>query len=192
MSQTFEPGRYLGRVTRWGLVKAKTETPQFALTFTPLGRINPQNPDGDILPCPDLDRTIFRSITKATAQWLVHDLKTMFEYPHDRFGPLDPEAADAYDFRDREFQATLTYEEYEGKTREKWNFATSGQLTGDPLTATDVRKLDTLFGAGKPKRNGRKPRSTTPAPESVPPTVPTVESGAPPAPAAPVSEAVPI
>ncbi len=192
MSQTFEPGRYLGRVTRWGLVKAGTGTPQFALTFTPLGRINPQNPDGDLLPCADLERTIFRSITRATAEWLLHDLKTLFEYPHDRFGPLDPEADDAFDFRDREFTAVLTYEEYDGKTREKWNFASSGQLSGDPLTVADVRKLDTLFGAGKPKRNGRKARATVATTEPLASTATTADTDAPSAPATPASASVPI
>lgn len=97
MAHTFEPGRYLARVTRWGLVKAKTDTPQFALTFLPLGRISPQNPDGDLLPCAGVERTIFRSITEKTAQWLLQDLKTLFEYPHDRFGALDPEADNAFE-----------------------------------------------------------------------------------------------
>src|SRR2546422_872567 len=58
MVTTFEPGQYVGRVTRWALVKAKNEnkTPQFALTFVPLGRVNLQNPDGDLLPCPEAER----------------------------------------------------------------------------------------------------------------------------------------
>lgn len=188
MSQTFDPGRYLARVTRWGLVKAKTDTPQFAVTFLPLGKLNPQNPDGDLLPCPVVERTIFRSITEKTAPWLVSDLKTLFEYPHERFGPLDPEADDAYDFTDREFTASLAYEEYEGKTREKWNFAGSAQATGDPMTPAEVRKLDTLFGAGKPKRNGRKKHPAAPVP--VAPIAPTADSAAPPAPPPAASEPV--
>lgn len=166
MGQTFEPGQYRGRVTRWGLVKAGTGTAQFALTFLPLGSLNAQNPDADLLPCAALERTIFRAITEKTAQWLLQDLKTLFEYPFDRFGPLDPDSEEAFDFHDCEFTASLAYEEYDGKTRERWNFAGGhAQVSGDPMSPAEIRKLDTLFGAAKPKRNSRK-QPPTPQPES--------------------------
>src|SRR5437879_1358987 len=105
MTATFEPGQYRGRVTRWALVKAKNEkkTPQFALSFLPLGRINPQDPDGALETCADAERTIFRSITEKTAQWLLQDLKTLFEYPHEKFTPLDPDGQEAFDFSNKEF-----------------------------------------------------------------------------------------
>jgi hypothetical protein len=159
MPTTFEPGQYIGKVLRWAMVKAKNEkqTPQFAVTFVPLGRVNPQNLDGDLLPCPDLERTIFRSITGKTAQWLLRDVKELFEYPHGSFGPLDPESDGAFDFHDKEFPAVLTFEEYDGKTREKWNFATSLNV-GEPLTASEIKKLDVLYGIASPKRDGRKPK----------------------------------
>lgn len=157
MPYLFDPGQYRVRVTRWALIKAKTGTPQFALTFLPLGKLNTQNPDGDLLSCPELERTIFRAITEKTARWLLQDLQTLFGYPHERFGPLDPESEEAFDFHEREFTAALTYEEYEGKTKERWSFASNqGQLNGDPMTEAEIRKLDTLFGAGKPKRRGPK------------------------------------
>jgi hypothetical protein len=159
MPTTFEPGQYIGKVLRWAMVKAKNEkqTPQFAVTFLPTGRVNPQNPDADLLPCPDLERTIFRAITGKTAQWVLRDLRELFEYPHGGFGPLDPEADGAFDFHDKEFPAVLTFEEYDGKTREKWNFATSLNV-GEPLTTADIKKLDTLYGIASPKRDGRKPK----------------------------------
>lgn len=157
MVTTFEPGQYVGRVTRWALVKAKNEnkTPQFAITFLPLGRVNPQNPDGDLLECPEVERTVFRPITSNTAGWLLRDLKQFFEYPHESFVPLDPDGSDPFDFKDKEFPAVLTYEEFDSKTREKWNFA-GGLNIGEPMSQTEVRKLDALFGAAKPKRNGKK------------------------------------
>jgi hypothetical protein len=158
MVTTFEPGQYVGKVTRWAMVKAKSEskTPQFAITFVPLGRVNLQNPDGDLLPCPEVERTVFRPITANTAGWLLRDLKQFFEYPHESFVPLDPDGSEPFDFRDKEFPTVLTYEDYEGKVREKWNFA-SGLSVGDPMSQAEVRKLDALFGAAaKPKRNGKK------------------------------------
>jgi hypothetical protein len=168
MVTTFEPGQYLGKVTRWALVKAKNEnkTPQLALTFLPLGRFDPQRTDGELLPCPELERTVFRPITDNTAGWLLRDLKQFFEYPHESFVPLDPDGPEAFDFRDKEFPTILTYEEYEGKTRERWNFA-GGLNMGDPMSQAEVRKLDTLVGAAKPKRNGKKEKETpTTAPQA--------------------------
>jgi hypothetical protein len=171
MVTAFEPGQYVGKVTHWALVKAKNEnkTPQFAITFLPMGRISPQNPDGDLLPCPEVERTLFRPITEKTAGWLLRDLKQFFEYPHESFVPLDPDGSDPFDFRDKEFPAVLSYEDYEGKTRERWNFA-GGLNFGDPMSQAEVRKLDALYGVAKPKRNGKKEKEkeaspTTPTPQ---------------------------
>jgi hypothetical protein len=161
LSNTFEPGEYRGSVTRWALVKAKNEkkTPQLALSFIPLGRVDPANPDGALLPCPEVERTVFRSITEKTAKWLLQDLKDIFEYPFDTFAPLDPDNADGFDFHDREFTAVVKYEEYEGKDHEKWNFGSGVGFNGDPLNPAEIRRLDTLFGAAKPKR-ARRPAAT--------------------------------
>ncbi len=175
MVTTFEPGHYVGKVTRWGLVKAKNEnkTPQFALTFLPLGRIDPQNPEGDLLACPEVERTVFRPITPNTASWLLRDLKHFFEYPHESFVPLDPDGPDPFDFRDKEFPTVLSYEDYEGKIRERWNFAV-GLIVGEPMSQAEIRKLDALFGVAKPKRNKKKGEESSPTtpqpspPESVP------------------------
>ena len=162
MVTTFEPGQYVGKVTRWALVKAKNEnkTAQFALSFLPLGRVDSQNPDADLLPCPEVERTVFRPITQNTAGWLLRDLKQFFEYPHESFVQLDPDGADAFDFRDKEFPTILSYDEFEGRTRERWNFANSLNI-GEPMSQAEVRKLDALFGAAKPKRNGKKDKETS-------------------------------
>jgi hypothetical protein len=169
MVTTFEPGQYVGKAIRWALVKAKNEnkTPQFAITFLPLGRVNPQNPEGDLLPCPEVERTVFRPITDKTARWFLRDLKQYFEYPHESFVPLDPDGPEPFDFKDKEFPTVLTYEDYEGKTREKWNFA-SGLNIGEPMSQAEVRKLDALFGAAKPKRNGKKAKETSATPPQAP------------------------
>ena len=87
--------------------------------------------------------------------------------------PLDPDGPDPFDFREKEFPTVLTYEDYEGKTREKWNFA-GGLHVGEPMSQAEVRKLDALFGIAKPKRNDKKEKeapakiSQPSNPESVP------------------------
>jgi hypothetical protein len=172
MKPSFEPGHYRCRVTRWALTKAKTGTPQFALSFVPLGKLNAQNPEDDHLEaCPDFERTIFRPITEKTAQWLLADLKTLFEYPYEQLTPLDPESPAAIDLTDREFTAILVYEEYDGRTRERWSFATGQANLGEPLTPPEVRKLDVLFGSAKPRRRSKK-EDGRPAAAAEPPAVP--------------------
>jgi len=168
MTLTFEPGQYRGRVTRWALVKAKNEkkTPQFALTVLALGKINPHDPEGPLDPCPELERTIFRSITEKTAKWLLQDLKAIFDYPHESFAQLDPEHAEAFDFMNLELSVALSFEEYDGKTREKWNFASGLPYGGDPMTTDEVKKLDSLFGIAKPKKHAKKSKELAPAPSA--------------------------
>ena len=61
---------------------------------------------------------------------------------------------------DKEFPTVLTYEDYEGKVRERWNFA-GGLNAGEPMSQAEVRKLDALFGAAKPKRNGKKEKEAS-------------------------------
>lgn len=170
MPHTFEPGRYRARVTRWGLTKAKTGTPQFALTFLPIGKINPHNPDSELLPCAEVERTIFRSITDKSAQWLLQDLEQHFGYTDKRFSPLDPEHAEAFDLSQKEFTAVLVHEDYRNADTgevikpnvERWNFPLGAGLNSDPMNPTEIRQLDTLFGSAKPKKNGRKRQPASP------------------------------
>lgn len=163
MSFFLEPGYYRARASRWALIKAKTGTPQFAMTFVVLGKLNMQQADGELLACPGVERTLFRSLTERTAPWLLQDLQLLFGYTENRLSPLDPEQADAFDFAGKEFTAVLDYEdrcnpdtgEVLKSGVEKWKFAT-GQLPGDTLTSAEMKQLDALFGAAKPKRGARK------------------------------------
>lgn len=156
MSTKFYTGEYLARVTGWGMTKARTGTPQFMMKFEPVGKINPNEPDGALLPCPNYERTIFRAITKNTADWVADDLEWLgYDKPSFRF--LDPDVEGAHNFMDQEIRVRCDHEEYEGVTREKWSFARQGSIEHTPLESSDVRQLDSLFGKKLKERSKASP-----------------------------------
>ena len=143
----FEQGTYLGRINKWGLSAAKTGTPQFFVTFTPLGRVDPSKPDDteNLIACEDWERTIFRAITENTIDFVVRDLKAL-GYSKDTFDQLDPEHKDAHSFADMEIRVTCKHEEYQGKNKERWDFAFGDGFKPKEMEAGGVKKLNALFG----------------------------------------------
>jgi hypothetical protein len=91
------------------------------------------------------ERTVFRTITEKTADWVVEDLQRL-GYERDKFDMLDPNHSQAHNFKDLEIEIKCDHETYQGKTREKWNFAWGGGLEFTPLETKEIGKLNALFG----------------------------------------------
>lgn len=148
MSLAFEQGTYIGRITNWGLSKAKTGTPQFFVSFQPLGRIDQSRPDdmNNLIPCADFERTVFRAITEKTVEYFAKDL-TQLGYPHSTFDYLDREHPQAHDFDGQEIRVLCKHDSYMGKEKEKWEFAWSGDgFTPTSIDRTGVKELNAMFG----------------------------------------------
>lgn len=166
---SFDCGRYLCRTNRVELGEAKTGTAQIVIKFTPLGMIDPQDPEGELLKCPDWERAIFRAVTEKTMPWVTKDLAVL-HYTHDSFRYLSPEDPQYDPLGGIDFEAVCEHEVYEGKQRERWQMAHGGSVQVKPLDTKSVRKLDALFGkqlkeAKVAKSNGKD----TPYSEAVKP-----------------------
>jgi len=155
---TYEPGRYWGRITRQQLGQTSNGNPQFVLSFLIVGKVNPADPEGDLLAVPQqYERSVYRVITEKTTEYLLQDLEVL-GFTGESFAALDENNSDCCDLRGTELAFTCTHEfrqaqDETGKwvntkdVRERWSIARDS--TGpkvEPLTAKDVKKLDAMFG----------------------------------------------
>lgn len=149
----YAPGNYWCQVTNQALGQTSKGDPQFVLSFAVLGKVNPSDPDGELLSCGEsYERTIYRTITEKTIDWLIEDVKHLSgrgekdpSILSDGFQFLDPGTPGFLDLRGVEFGAYCQHDTYEGKTREKWNVST-GKPPVEALDDQGVRKLNALFG----------------------------------------------
>src|ERR1041384_6879313 len=116
---SFDPGRYLVRVTRVELGESPNKgTPQVVISFVPQWRIDPNDPE-ERFSCPEYERSIYRSITAKTLPWVGKDLATI-GYHHSTFAYLSPDHPQYSDFAGVEFEAECEHEIYNNKPRERW------------------------------------------------------------------------
>ena len=149
-----DEGKYRGRICEWSLSQSKTKkTPQFAVTCELIGYY-----DRDQLN--DMSgsdkRTVFKFITENTVDYFIEDMRKL-GWNGDQFAELNPDHPGGHNFKDVEVDLTCEHETYEGKDRERWNFAFGGG--GMQLTALDkkgVSSLQALFGS-KLKATAAKP-----------------------------------
>lgn len=138
----FSPGRYRVKPCGQGFTKSSTDNPTFELRFFVIGKYDIEKPDGELIPCPNEQRTYFKSITEKTAQWLVDDLASL-GWEGSSFTELDPQHPLAHIFKE-EFDALCKVEEYKGKRQERWSISSSKEVA--QLATNDLKNLDTLFG----------------------------------------------
>lgn len=152
MPVEFAQGRFWCRVVGQGMSVAKSGNEQFWIQIEPVGQVDPANPDGDLIRCPQgKTRTVFRAITANTIEWLKKDLAYLVERSGKTvviggFEFLDPNTPGYVDFSNAEIEAMCDHELYEGKTREKWSIAAGGGMVAKPLEQASIRKLNAMFG----------------------------------------------
>ena len=154
MATHYEVGRYWAKLAKTALSEASTGTAQLVITFDVQGRIDPANPDGELLPCQNYERSIFRAITEKTINWLMEDLQTL-GFEGTSFQQLDPQDQKFIDLKGVEFEVYCNHKTWQGISKEDWSLAGSGGGPPiKPLDAEAVRKLDALFG--KRLKEGKK------------------------------------
>lgn len=149
MRIVFQPGKYLGRVTGQGLGESKDKrTPFFGLSVDILGKINPMDPQGDLLPCPGGQRTVRLWLTDQTADRSIADLQRL-GFTGSSFRQLDPASPGGWSIIGADIELYCSQEpdsRSPGEMQEKWGIAREGGLKLEPIDQSGVKKLDALFG----------------------------------------------
>lgn len=148
MGMQYEPGRYHGRITNQGFSKTKKGGDQFFLVFDIIGKINPSDPEGDLLACNPGERTAYFTLTTdKNAEFFVKDMKRL-GCPMTSFGMLDPSQPNCHSFTNVEAEFTCEENNWEGKQNERWQLSReSFAPVAVPLDAKEARRLDALFGS---------------------------------------------
>src|SRR6185312_8836763 len=143
----YEQGRYWGKLKAQGMGESKEKkTPFFAASFDILGRVNLQDPQGELPRCPQGERTVYLYITDKTVDRVIEQLAALgYSKPGFRF--LDPETAGFVDLSGNEVALFCEHEEYQGKMKEKWGIHQDrGRPTLEPLDQKGLKALDNLYG----------------------------------------------
>lgn len=161
MTTFYQPGRYWGKITEQAIGKTSNGNPQIVLRFLVLGRINPANPEGDLLPVESqMERTFYRVITEKTIDFVMQDLETL-GFSGTSFSQLDPNHESSQDLTGKELEWSCSHESYQDDMKERWHLARSGVVV-QPLESKELRKLDAMFGkqlkAGASKKPNDKPQ----------------------------------
>lgn len=160
MAIVYSPGRYWGKVINHGLGKASTGTPQLMITFQIIGKVNLADPEGDLLPCEDHERSVFRSLTEKTKDWVLQDLEKL-DFTGESLAQLDLERMDCCDLRGKEAALTCEHRTYQKVARENWSIAGDSGPLMQPLEEREVRQLDDLFGRSLRAAKAAKPTMKT-------------------------------
>ncbi len=138
-----ETGSYVGIVFEWNLSQTSNNNPQFVLSFELKGRVNPEDPEGELLYCERETRRIYMVITGKTADFVIRDLKHL-GYNRNTFAELDPDNPEGFDFGGIEVPVSCKHEVYRGEPKERWslNYAPAVRKLEDK----EVRRLDQLYG----------------------------------------------
>ncbi len=169
----YEPGRYWGRITHQKLGKSSNDNPQLMISFVVLGKINVKDPDGELLPVTQQwERTVFRVITDKTIDWVMQDLDKL-GWTGDDWATFDEQHPSCCSIVGTEatFSCNIEPHHKTKEPREVWSVSQDNVgLTVVPLEASDLRKLNAMFGKNLKGRQKPEPQqqlaraATTPPP----------------------------
>ncbi|TXH49473.1 MAG: hypothetical protein E6Q97_22665 [Desulfurellales bacterium] len=164
---------YWGRVTKQAMGKTSNGNPQFVLSFLVMGEINPLDPEGDLIPCQNHERSVYRVITENTVDYAMNDIAALCEAKGcdgiTSFRSLDPTRSEfTHDFTGTELAFYCKHGEFQGKVSEKWQISRGGGASaGEAMDDKEMRQLDALFGKRlkdtKPAAPSRAPVDSVPA-----------------------------
>jgi len=175
MPTTFEQGRYWGKITRQHLGQTSTGNAQLVLSFQVVGKLDPHNPKGELLACPQYERRKFRVITDKTLEYVTQDLDALGWYGN-KWSQFEETDKECVDVRGKELAFSCKHEpkqikdEATGKyvatseMREVWSIAQAG--SGPPVKPLDAKtssKLDAMFGKALKGRKPQEPKPQKPA-----------------------------
>jgi len=166
----YDPGTYWGKVTNQQLGTTSNGNPQFVLSFSVRGIVDPADPEGELLGCPPGERSVYRVITDKTIAFVLEDLARL-GFEGDDFAQLDLQTPGCQDFTGLELAFFCQQDTYDGKVREKWGLARGGGANIKPLESSDLRSLNAMFGK-ELKAQSRELKKTKKEYATAPPTDP--------------------
>jgi hypothetical protein len=143
----YTPGKYWAKIISQALGQTKTGKPQFVLRFQVVGKVDPADPEGQLLSCGEqYERNIYMVITDKTIDFVSRNLDKL-GFRKESFRFLDPATDGFADFTGQELAVECSHDTYEGNVGEKWRIAgDGGGLVVTPLDSKGVRELDALYG----------------------------------------------
>jgi hypothetical protein len=169
----YTPGTYWGRITHQVLGKASTGNPQLLVSFLVLGRVNQADPDGDLLSCGEsYERTMYQTLTEKTIEFVTRDLERL-GWAGSSWGDFDERNTGCVSIVGSEHAFYCSHKPNQDNTilRENWSVARESTApNAEPLTDSEYRSLDAMFGKELKKRGhaSAKKEATaekTPAPQ---------------------------
>ncbi len=154
-------GEYKCEVVDQGLSNSKTNNPQIWLRVRILESID--RPDEKV---DQYERTIYWTLTEKTIDFTVEKLE-LLGFAGQSFRDLDPNVQGHHSFIGQQIDCYCKHETYEGKEREKWDLSNPGAKMPDPLSESDARRLDALFGRklkDRFKKSGAAAKKEKPVP----------------------------
>lgn len=162
----YAKGRYVCEIVNQALGKSSTKgTPQFVLRFKVLGTPDPDTPENFIKDANQYERSLYRYLTEASAEYTVADLRSL-GFEGDSFKLLDPSTPGFHNFAGLVVDMICDHEQNDKKEwQEKWGLLRGpGEFKVAPLEAAQVRQLDNLFGKHlKESKGASAPRPPQPA-----------------------------
>lgn len=151
MAAFYEQGKYKVEIVGQALTENARGNAEFQLQLKPLAYIDPKAGETEL--GFDYTRTQYMSLTPATVGtpekpgWVIETLASL-GFNGTSFGQLDAEHKDHISFVGMTLEAICAHEEYQGKTKEKWNILRPGGNTRDvkPIEKKNMRTLDNKFG----------------------------------------------
>ena len=148
-------GVYRGRVTRWGLGKARTGTYQLEMSVDVIEEAKDQDDlAAGYKPLTKvLKRTLFMPITAGTKAFVLADLAFIgFDKKTLASAYLIPGTPASFDFAGKEFPVQCKHDEYNGKTNEKWRICRRKE-TASGMAREDISQFDSLFANDEDEGN---------------------------------------
>lgn len=164
MSTYYTTGDYWGTITRQAMGKTKTDKPQLVLSFTVLGAVDPENPEGYIVADNQYERTMFRVITDKTVKYACEDVEQL-GLEISSWSQLDPSSPSHVSAVGSSHKFRCSHESWEGNVNEKWSLARGGDgVAVTPLDDKSMRLLDAMFGKSLKQATKPKPAPVSKAP----------------------------
>ncbi len=153
---TYDVGRYWGKVTHQRLGETSNGNYQLILSFSVLGMVNLSDPDGDLLRCPQGERSVYRVLTENTLEFAKQDMDVLGWYGS-KWSQFDEENPDFVSIIGEELAFFCKHEPRRVKDesgnwvntsdlREVWSIAQTGGPMVKPLDQQKIKSLDTMFG----------------------------------------------